>query len=193
VAIDPKERVLVAGTQAGGVEENKEAFVERFLSKETTPEAKEPMPEPKPTPEAKESIPPLPPPPPSTARELSPASSTRPATSGELEPTGLPLATLPRTAVAGTTFGTSGTLTFKVKASARSLAVTIKTSRAGIATITGPGLKKTVMTLTLGSHKVTVPLTRTGQAERQQGKTIKLTVSLKTPAKTVSATEKVKL
>jgi uncharacterized delta-60 repeat protein len=178
VAIDPKERVLVAGTQAGGVEENKEAFVERFLSKETAPAAEEPIREPKATPEPKESI---------------PVSSARSATGGELKPTGLPLATLPRTAVADATSGTSATLTFKVKAFTKSLAVTIKTSQAGIATITGPGLRKTVMALAVGSHKVIVPLTKTGQAERNQGRTIKITVSLKTAARAVSATKKIKL
>jgi uncharacterized delta-60 repeat protein len=193
VAIDPRQRVVVAGTQAGGVEEDKEAFVERFLSKETTPAAKEPIPEPKPTQEAKESIPASPPPSSQTGGQLSRALSARSARVGELEPTGLALATLPRTAVARATSGTSATLTFKVKASTKSLAVTITTSQAGIATITGPGLKKTVTTLTPGSHKVTVPLTKTGQAKRKQGKTIKLTVSLKTAARTASATEKVKL
>jgi uncharacterized delta-60 repeat protein len=193
VAIDPNERILVAGTQTGGVEEDKKAFVERFLSKETTPEAKEPIPEPKPTPEPKESIPASPPPPSQTGGQFSRASSARSATVGELKPSGLPLATLPRTAVAGATSGTSATLTFKVRASTKSLAVTIKMSQAGIATIAGPGLKMTVMTLTAGSHKVTVPFTKKGQTERKQGKTIKLTISLKTATRTVSATKKIKL
>ena len=40
---------------------------------------------------------------------------------------------------------------------------------------------------------MTVPLTKTGEAERKAGKKIKVTVSLKQGTKTVSATEKIKL
>jgi len=89
--------------------------------------------------------------------------------------------------------GATGTLTFQVKASAKSLTVTIKSSQGGTATITGPGLKKTVKALPTGTHKVTVLLTKMGEAERREGKNIKITVSLKTSIRTVSATEKVKL
>jgi uncharacterized delta-60 repeat protein len=39
VAIDPKGRVLVAGTQRAGTEENEQAFVERFLSEESATSA----------------------------------------------------------------------------------------------------------------------------------------------------------
>jgi uncharacterized delta-60 repeat protein len=39
VAVDPKERILVAGTQRAGTEENEQAFVERFLSEESATSA----------------------------------------------------------------------------------------------------------------------------------------------------------
>jgi hypothetical protein len=94
---------------------------------------------------------------------------------------------------AGASATGTGTLTFQGKASAKSLTVTIKSSQAGTATVTGPGLRKTVKALATGTHKVTVALTKTGEAERKAGKTIKVTVSLKIGTKTASVTEKIKL
>jgi hypothetical protein len=56
------------------------------------------------------------------------------------------------------------------------------------------GPKTTVKELTAGTYKVTVPFTKTGEAERRAGKKITVTVSLKKPgASAVSATERVKL
>jgi hypothetical protein len=95
--------------------------------------------------------------------------------------------------VAGATSEPYLTLTFHVTASAKSLAITINTSQAGTATITGPGLKKTVKALPVGTHKVTVSLTKTGESERREAKKITVTVSLKEGTKTASATEKIKL
>jgi uncharacterized delta-60 repeat protein len=86
LAIDSQERVLAAGTQAVGVGEHEDAFVERFLSNESMPEPKESIPEPKSMPEPKESIPASPPAASPTGGELSPASSTGSATRGELKP-----------------------------------------------------------------------------------------------------------
>jgi hypothetical protein len=71
--------------------------------------------------------------------------------------------------------------------------VTIKTSRAGAVTITGPGLKKTTRTVAAGTRVMTLALTKAGKAERAGRKKIKLSVSLKTNIKTVSASERIKL
>jgi len=81
----------------------------------------------------------------------------------------------------------------KVKVTASSLAVTIKTSQAGAVTITGPGLKKTSKTLSPGTHEVRVALTKAGKAERKHHKKIKLTVSLKTAGTTVSNSKEIEL
>jgi hypothetical protein len=80
-----------------------------------------------------------------------------------------------------------------VKVTARNVVVTIETTQAGTVTITGPGLKKTVKTLAAGTHHVTLALTKVGTAERKKGKKIKLSVSLKTSSKTVSASKVIKL
>jgi hypothetical protein len=76
-----------------------------------------------------------------------------------------------------------------VGVTARSVVVTIKTSRAGTVTITGPGLKKTVKTLAAGTHHVTVALTKAGTTERKSHKQIKVAVSLNTSGRTVSGSE----
>ncbi len=81
----------------------------------------------------------------------------------------------------------------KVKVTAKDLVLTIKTSEKGTVTITGPGLKKTVETLGAGTHVVKVPLTKTGKADRAHGKKIKLTLSLKVDARTVSSSKAIKL
>ena len=75
----------------------------------------------------------------------------------------------------------------------RSLVVTIKMSASGTVTITGPGLKKTVKGLAVGTHELTVPLTKAGRAERSARKRIKLEVTLRTSGGTVASSEKVKL
>jgi len=81
----------------------------------------------------------------------------------------------------------------KYKVTASSIAVTIKTSEPGIVTTMGSGLKKTVKTLVAGTHEVTVPLTKAGKIASKGHKRIKLSVSLKTNVKTVSASDGVKL
>jgi hypothetical protein len=81
----------------------------------------------------------------------------------------------------------------KFKVTTSSMAVTIKTSRAGTVTITGPGLKKTTRTFAAGTRVMTVALTKAGQAERAGRKKIKLSVSLKTRIKTVSRSVEIKL
>jgi hypothetical protein len=81
----------------------------------------------------------------------------------------------------------------KFKVTTSSLVVTIKTSRAGTVTITGPGLKKTTRTVAAGTRVMTVALTKAGKAERAGRKKIKLSVSLKTSIKTVSRSVEIKL
>ena len=81
----------------------------------------------------------------------------------------------------------------KVKVTASSLVITITTSQAGTVTITGPGLRKTVKSIPVGTDRVAVPLTKAGKAERKQRKKIKLAVSLRTTNVTVSRSEKIKL
>ena len=81
----------------------------------------------------------------------------------------------------------------KFKVTTSSLLVTIKTSRAGTMTITGPGLKKTTRTVAAGTRVMTVALTKAGKAERAGRKKIKLSVSLKTSIKTVSRSAEIKL
>jgi hypothetical protein len=81
----------------------------------------------------------------------------------------------------------------KFKVTTSSLVVTVKTSRAGTVTITGPGLKKTTRTVAAGARVMTVALTTAGKAERAGRKKIKLSVSLKTSRKTVSRAVEIKL
>ena len=81
----------------------------------------------------------------------------------------------------------------KVKVTASSIVVTIKTSQAGTVTITGPALKKTVKTLGAGTHVVTVALTKAGRAERRARKKIKLTATLKVGSRTVASSLRIKL
>ncbi len=81
----------------------------------------------------------------------------------------------------------------KVKVTAKDLVLTVKTSERGTVTITGPGLKKTVETLTAGTHVVKVALTKTGRSDRAHRKKIRLAVSLKVSARTVSLAKEVKL
>jgi hypothetical protein len=81
----------------------------------------------------------------------------------------------------------------KFKVTTRSLEVTIKTSRAGTVTVTGPGLKRTARTVAAGTRVMTVALTKAGKAERAGRKKIKLSVSLKTSTKTVSRSVEIKL
>jgi hypothetical protein len=81
----------------------------------------------------------------------------------------------------------------KVKVTAHSLVITIKTTQAGTVTISGPGLRRTVKTLAAGTNRVTVALTKAGKAARKAGKKIKLTVTLKSGGKTVSSSKKFKL
>jgi hypothetical protein len=81
----------------------------------------------------------------------------------------------------------------KFKVTTSSLVVTIKTSRAGAVTITGPGLKKTTRTVAVGTRVMTVALTKAGEAERAGRKKIKLLVNLKTSIKTVSRSVEIKL
>jgi hypothetical protein len=81
----------------------------------------------------------------------------------------------------------------KFKATTSSLMLTIKTSRAGTVTITGPGLKKTTKTVAAGTRVMTVALTKAGKAERAAREKIKLSVSLKTSIKTVSRSAEIKL
>ena len=81
----------------------------------------------------------------------------------------------------------------KVKVSTGRILVTVKLTYAGTVTVTGPGLKKTVVSLAAGTHQIAVALTAAGKTERKHGKTIKLAVSLKLSANTVAGSEKVKL
>jgi hypothetical protein len=81
----------------------------------------------------------------------------------------------------------------KVKVTAGSVVITVKTSLGGKVTISGRGLAKTVKTLPPGIHRVTVSLTKAGKAERKHRKLITLAVSLRTSNQTVSSSEKIKL
>lgn len=81
----------------------------------------------------------------------------------------------------------------KVKVAASALAITLKASHGGSVTITGSGLRKIVRAIPSGSDRLTVPLTKAGEADKEQHKRIGLEVSLKTGSDTVSSAESVKL
>jgi hypothetical protein len=81
----------------------------------------------------------------------------------------------------------------QVKVAASSVSITVNTSQAGTVTISGPGLKKTVVSIAAGSHKVKVPLTKAGRASRKHKKKIKVKASLKVGQTTVSASKAVVL
>jgi hypothetical protein len=79
------------------------------------------------------------------------------------------------------------------KLTARGLRVTVRLSAAGTVTITGPGLKKSVVHLAAGSHTVNVGLTKAGTAERRAHKKIKLSVALKVGTTSALSSLKIKL
>jgi len=81
----------------------------------------------------------------------------------------------------------------KVKVSTARVLVTVRLTHAGTVTITGTGLKKTVVSLAAGTHQIPVALSAAGKAERKHGKRIKLAASLKMSARTVKSSEKVRL
>jgi hypothetical protein len=81
----------------------------------------------------------------------------------------------------------------KVKVTRSGIVVTITMSRAGTITITGPGLKKATKTLAASKHQITVPFTKAGKTLRAHRQNIKIAISLKTGAKTVSGSKVVRL
>lgn len=80
-----------------------------------------------------------------------------------------------------------------VNVTSRNVVAAVTASRGGTVTITGPGIRKTVKTLTAGSHRVTLALNAAGLLDRKNHKSTKLVVSLKTGGKTVSNSKIVKL
>ena len=81
----------------------------------------------------------------------------------------------------------------KTKVSATAVTLTLKLTIGGSVTITGPGLKKTTISLSAGTHVVKVSLTAAGKSERKHHKKIKLTVGERVDSRSLSASEKVKL
>ncbi|MGO9763871.1 MAG: hypothetical protein ACLP1Q_21675 [Solirubrobacteraceae bacterium] len=84
--------------------------------------------------------------------------------------------------------GTSVTIT-ATKVAGDDVRVTIRASRAGTVTIAGSGLKVTIVKVGAGSHTVKVPLTRAGRTARRHGRKTKVTVTLVTAVRTVSASK----
>ena len=80
-----------------------------------------------------------------------------------------------------------------VKVSKHGLLVTIKTSEPGVVTIKGPGLRSIAETLSPGAYRIVVVLTKAGTRDRRAHERIKLSVTEKVGARTVEASEKVKL
>ncbi len=93
----------------------------------------------------------------------------------------------------GTVAGVASVKGEKVKMTANSVLVTVLTSRAGMVTISAPGLERTAKTLSAGSHQIALALTRVGRSERRRRQRIKLSVSLTTGADTVWSSESFKL
>ncbi len=81
----------------------------------------------------------------------------------------------------------------KIKVRPGGLLVTIKMSRAGVVMITGPGLKKSVKTLRVGTHQISVVFTKAGRAGRVHHRKIKLVVTLNSAGRTASFSKVIKL
>jgi hypothetical protein len=80
-----------------------------------------------------------------------------------------------------------------VKATAKGVRVTIKTSEPGTVRITGLGLMKLTRSLAAGTYHVTVGLTKFGRSERMEHRKIRLSVILQVDNKRVSASRTIKL
>jgi hypothetical protein len=74
-----------------------------------------------------------------------------------------------------------------------SLVLNIKTSERGAVTVTGGGLKKFKKTLTAGTHRVKIGLSRTGMSDRRRHKRIRVRVSLTVGKRSTGQTATVKL
>lgn len=81
----------------------------------------------------------------------------------------------------------------KIKVTATSLYITVKLSRTGVLTITGSGLKRTVVHLYAGTHRVRVRLTRTGRRDRAHRKKIKVKMSFSAGTVTLQELKTVRL
>jgi hypothetical protein len=81
----------------------------------------------------------------------------------------------------------------KFKVTSSTLDVKVKTSVGGTVTITDAALRKTVVKLASGIHTVKVPLSKSGRRDLGRHTKIKVSVSLKVSAATVSTSEKVRL
>lgn len=81
----------------------------------------------------------------------------------------------------------------RVKVTATSVLITVKVARAGTATVTGQGLKKTSVHVAAGTHTIKIALTRVGKSEREHRKKIKIAVSVRVGSRTVSSSKEVKL
>jgi PKD repeat protein len=81
----------------------------------------------------------------------------------------------------------------KVKVSSSSVTITLDVSQAGVAAISGAGLKTTSKSVTAGTTQIKVALTKAGQRDRRHHKKVKVAVELKAMGKTVSGSKLVRL
>jgi hypothetical protein len=81
----------------------------------------------------------------------------------------------------------------KVKVTLTHVLVTVKVSRAGILTITGTGLKKTVIFLSAGTHRIKVTLTRAGRRDGARHKKVKVKLSFSAGTVTLQELKTVRL
>lgn len=81
----------------------------------------------------------------------------------------------------------------KTKVGSNGVTVTVKTSRDGTVTLSGPGLKTTTKTLAAGTSKVIALFEAAGRRAHKHGKKVKLTVKLTAGKKTVSESKTIKL
>lgn len=81
----------------------------------------------------------------------------------------------------------------RVKTSKHGLLVTIRTSEPGVVTLKGSGLKSIDKTLSSGTHRIVVLLTKAGKRDRRAHERIELSVTEKVGARTVVTSHKVTL
>ncbi len=81
----------------------------------------------------------------------------------------------------------------KVKLAKGALYVTVNTTTAGRLTLKGPGLRTLTVTVSAGTRRLKVKLTKSGAKEATARKTIKLSSVLVVGHRTVTATRKVRL
>jgi hypothetical protein len=81
----------------------------------------------------------------------------------------------------------------KVRVASTRIYITVNASRAGLLTITGSGLKKTIVHLSAGTHRVKVMLTRAGVRDLARHKKIKVTLGFSAGTVTLQELKSVRL